>query len=135
VLGAVSNSGDNVNNVMNQIQGAVADAADQTVNFETGFIGGRGLGTDTHSVQVSVGGNDLGFGSDLACAVVGGTLADNTVRTTNQLTGQFCIPDSSTMQNLAAGIVGNIEGVYRAIASAAPDAVIEPADEHPLPGI
>jgi len=106
--------------VQTQISNAITAAANP------GTIGPQGLGKDTHSVQVTVVGNDLGFATDLTCAVTHGATASNKTRTRDN-NGNLCIPDDGPMTAAANAQQSRLVAVYQQIVQAAPNAIIEVA--------
>jgi hypothetical protein len=102
-----------------QVQSQIVAAVKAGANAGTGPA--QGLGKDTSSVQLSAGGNNLGFGDDLICAVAVAAAAGLVTLPTG------CIPSSADMRSIANNVMPQLVSLYQQLAQAAPNAVIEVA--------
>jgi len=109
-------SGAEVADVQNQVTAAVTAAS---IAAATPGADAQGLGRDTRLVQLSAGGNDLNFGPILKCAVTNGPAHPGTQ------TG--CVPGDAQMRAMAALLRPALAALYKRIAAAAPNAVLEVA--------
>ena len=108
--------------VISQIQSQI-NAAEQAgaTDFNDNDNTYAGLGVDTDQVEISAGGNDLGFGPDLKCAWHNplNLLPDNQ-RATNS-SGQFCIPTPNALLPQVNALVPKLISLYESIDSGDPN--------------
>jgi hypothetical protein len=89
-----------------------------------------GVGAGTNLVQISIGGNDLGFSGILTCAFLHdlsrGLLRSNSYRSRGS-DGKLCIPDDATLGSRFVDVTPKLIDFYRLVAKEAPNATIEVA--------